>query len=558
MVDKEGVIDVRSNEIFAYINFNKPAEDRIPRSVQKDLDALHDKIDNDKTGINARIEAAEKANNPEAVAVLKQNRQLVYDQILNLIAKTKERLPEIKSDLKTYIVNTAIENTYESAKANGIYLDIQIKNLFDPNSEGPVFDPKFISQEAYDNLFGEKGYLTDIKRRADEGEFYVFSTDLIVYADNLKDPNGNPLPPVAGEIDFIFVDREGRKFIVDLKTGKVSKFLNYNTLGQKSYEKKIENTLQQVGYANLAQKRSGNEFQIAIFPLELNYESTGFITKAGKPSNPLLMLNQKPIGDSKAAPFVINLDKNMKFRKEDPENPGTFVDTTAMDFMEEFVTGPVDPNKKSKAKKATKQISQEEVDIVDDLMKKVEVNAIKTFSEAMNMFTQNLISKESFDMINVAVQAKLGNINEEVTYLPQVDQEYILISDIFGVQNDGIMIGEESMQLAKTGDIVTVNKVDETNNEIILRTPSGNIFSLKIEEMNDYIQSPETLAAINESEGDATKYEPTQTEIDFAAESIVNAEDLLRDADVLAELKKQAQSQSSAERDKDLFSNTNC
>ena len=536
----------------------KPAEDRIPRSVQKDLDALNDKIDNDETGLNARIEAAEKANNPEAVAVLKQNRQLVYDQITNLIAKTKEALPEIKSDLKNYIVNTAIENTYESAKANGNYLDKQIKNLFDPNSEGPVFDPKFITQEAYDSVFGEKGYLTDIKRRADEGEFYVFSTDLIVYADNIKDSEGNPLPPVAGEIDFIFVDREGRKFIVDLKTGKVSKFLNYNTIGQKSYEKKIENTLQQVGYANLAQKRSGNEFQIAIFPLELNYESTGFITKAGKPSNPLLMLNQKPIGDSKSEPFVINLDKNMKFRKEDPENPGTFVDTTAMDFMEEFVTGPVDASKKPKTKKATKQISQEEVDIVNDLMQKVEVNAIKTLSEAINMFTQNLISKESFDMINAAIQAKLGNINEEATYLPQVDQEYILISDIFGVMNDGIMIGEEVTDLAKTGDIVTVNKVDEINNEIILRTSSGNIFSLKIEEMNDYIQSPETLAAINESEGDAQKYEPTQTEIDFAAESIVNAEDLLRDADVLAELKKQAQSQSSKDRDDDLFSNTKC
>tara|TARA_R110000868_G_scaffold15720_1_gene71736 strand:+ start:10871 stop:17176 length:6306 start_codon:yes stop_codon:yes gene_type:complete len=558
MVDDGGVIDVRSNEIFAYINFNKPAEDRIPRSVQKDLDALNDKIDNDKNGLNARIEAAEKANNPEAVAVLKQNRQLVYDQITNLIAKTKEALPEIKSNLKNYIVNTAIENTYESAKANGNYLDKQIKNLFDPNSEGPVFDPKFITQEAYDSVFGEKGYLTDIKRRADEGEFYVFSTDLIVYADNIKDSEGNPLPPVAGEIDFIFVDREGRKFIVDLKTGKVSKFLNYNTIGQKSYEKKIENTLQQVGYANLAQKRSGNEFQIAIFPLELNYESTGFITKAGKPSNPLLMLNQKPIGDSKAEPFIINLDKNMKFRKEDPENPGTFVDTTAMDFMEEFVTGPVDTSKKPKGKKASKQISQEEVDIVNDLMQKVEVNAIKTLSEAMNMFTQNLISKESFDIINAAIQAKLGNINEEATYLPQTDQEYILISDIFGVQNDGIMIGEESMELAKTGDIVTVIKVDETNNEIILRTPSGNRFSLKIEEMNDYIQSPETLAAINESEGDAQKYDPTQTEIDFAAESIINAEDLLRDADVLAELKKQAQSQSSKDRDDDLFSNTNC
>ena len=102
------------------------------------------------------------------------------------------------------------------------------------------------------------------------------------------------------------------------------------------------------------------------------------------------------------------------------------------------------------------------------------------------------------------------------------------------------------------------SSTSQVNNEIILRTSSGNIFSLKIEEMNDYIQSPETLAAINESEGDAQKYEPTQTEIDFAAESIVNAEDLLRDADVLAELKKQAQSQSSAERDDELFSNTKC
>ena len=569
-IDKDGILELINAKYYAELDaleqapvrpvqkVSKPTEDRIPRSVQKDLDALHDKIDNDKNGINARIEAAEKANNAEAVAVLKQNRQLVYDQITNLIAKTKEALPEIKSNLKNYIVNTAIENTYETAKANGIYLDIQIKNLFDPNSEGPVFDSKFISQEAYDNLFGENGYLTDIKRRADEGEFYIFSTDLIVYGDNLKDPDGNPLPPVAGEIDFIFVDREGRKFIVDLKTGKIDKWVKYNIFNTFQYDKQIENTLQQVGYANLAQKRSGNEFQIAILPLELDYERTGYIDKAGAPSNPLLLLNQKPIGDSKSKPFVFNLNKDIKLQEKSTEKPGVFVENTATNFMEEYVTGPIDPNKKPKGKKAARQISQKEVDIVDDLMKKVEVNAIKTFSEAMNMFTQNLISKESFDIINAAVQAKLGNINEEASYLPQVDQEYILISDIFGVMNDGIMIGEEVTDLAKTGDIVTVNKVDEVNNEIILRTSSGNIFSLKIEEMNDYIQSPETLAAINESEGDAQKYEPTQTEIDFAAESIVNAEDLLRDASILAELKKQAQSQSSTERDDDLFSNTKC
>jgi hypothetical protein len=535
---------------------NKPAEDRIPRSVQKDIDALHDKIDNDKTGINARIEAAEKANNPEAVAVLKQNRQLVYDQILNLIAKTKESLPEIKSDLRSYIVNTAIENTYEEAKVYGNYLDKQIKDLFDPNSEGPKFDSKYISQEAFDNLFGEDGYLTNIKKRVDAGEFYVFSTDLIVYADNIKDPDGNMLPPVAGEIDFIFVDREGRKFIVDLKTGKVSKFLNYNTVGQKSYEKKIENTLQQVGYANLAQKKSGQEFQIAIFPLELNYEKTGYINRAGKPSNPKLFLKEKPLGDPKSEPFILNLDKNMMFQMKNPDKPGTFTPISAMDFMEKFVTGPVVAGKKSKTKTPPRSISQSEVDLVDDLLKEVEKgNAISAGFKAQNYFTQGQISKESLDIITKAASDKLNNIVEEGTYLPQIDQEYILISDIFGEKNDGIIVGDYT-QLAQTGDIVKVKKVDEANEEIILVTNNGDLFNVKLSEMNDYIVSPELLEA--EKMNTDPTYVPTQTEIDFTSESIVNVDEFLDSSELRNEATNEADNQSSDELDNDLFSNLKC
>ena len=221
--------------------------------------------------------------------------------------------------LKNYVINYAIENTYETAKANGIYLDNQFKAVFDPKSEGPKFDSKYITQEAYDNLFGENGYITSIKKRADAGEFYVFSTDLIVYTDKAKDPQGNPLPPVAGEIDFIFVDREGRKFIVDLKTGQVDKWLHYNTVDTDSYRKKLDNTLQQVGYANLSQMLSGDEFQIAIWPVELNYINTGYINRAGRPSDFRLMLNQKPIGDANSEPFVINIDKNTKFKLLNPE-----------------------------------------------------------------------------------------------------------------------------------------------------------------------------------------------------------------------------------------------
>ena len=520
----------------------------IPRSVQKQLDKLNDKIDK----LNEQIDEADTAGNKARGENLRMRRQELYDLLAETSKKGKESIPEIKSDLKTYIVNTAIENTYESSKANGIYLDNQFKAVFDPNSEGPKFDPKFISQEAYDNLFGEDGYITNIKKRADAGEFYVFSTDLIVYADNLKDANGNALPPVAGEIDFIFVDREGRKFIVDLKTGTVTKFLNYNTYGTKSYEKKIENTLQQVGYANLAQKKSGDEFQIAIFPLELGYTETGFINKAGKPSNPLLMLNEKPIGDSKSEPFIINLDKNMKFRKLDPENPGTFMDTTAMDFMEEFVTGPVTPGKKAKPK--AKPISQDEATIVDNIIQEINNgNTIKAGVEANNAKTQGLISDSSYKTIIDVLNNKMNTMLEQTSVLAAPGQKFITINDIFAEKFDGVISVETKVN---SGEIVTVEKVDDANQEIILVSNNGDKFTVKYDEMVDYIVTPEQLDDLAESK--EPTYQPTQAELDFAAESISNVDDFLNSSELRNEATDEADRQTPDDIDNDLFSNLKC
>jgi hypothetical protein len=531
----------------------QPVSDKqaqIPRSIQKELDALNDKIDK----LNEQIDEADDAGNKARGENLRMRRQELYDLLLETSNKGKESVPEIKSDLKNYVINYAVENTYETAKANGIYLDEQFKAVFDPKSEGPKFDSKYISQEAYDNLFGENGYITSIKKRADAGEFYVFSTDLIVYTDKAKDAQGNPLPPVAGEIDFIFVDREGRKFIVDLKTGQVEKWLNYNTVNTKSYDKKIDNTLQQVGYANLSQMLSGDEFQIAIWPVELNYRNTGFINKAGRPSNTTLMLNQKPIGDLNSEPFIINLDKNTKFKLLNPEGDGTEVYMTAMDYMEQYVTGPVTPGTKKKAKPKAQSIPQDESSIVNSIVDEIETgNVIKAGMDANIAKTQGQISDASYKYLIGLINDKMNTNLMESAVLAAPGQEFITINDIFAEKFDGAVSVETKVN---AGEVVTVETVDEANEEIILTSNNGDRFTVKFSEMNDYIVSPEQLEDL--SKPSAPTYQPTQEEIQFTSESIISVDDFLDSSELRNEATNEADNQTPDDIDNDLFSNLKC
>lgn len=529
---------------------SEPTETKTLRSVQKELDALNDKVDK----LNEQIEEADDAGNQTRAENLRMRRQELYDLLKETAERGKEAVPEIKSNLKNYVINYAIENAYETSKANGIYLDNQFKAVFDPKSAGPVFDSKYITQEAYDDLFGENGYITSIKKRADAGEFYVFSTDLIVYTDTAKDADGNPLPPVAGEIDFIFVDREGRKFIVDLKTGQTRKWMEYNKFNSWAYDKKIDNTLQQVGYANLSQRASGEEFQIAIWPVELNYEKTGYINRAGRPSDPTLMLNQKPIGDLNSEPFIINLDKNVQFEIISPEGGRTGNFMTAMDFMEQYVTGPVTPGKKGKVKPKGQAIPQDESSIVDAITNEIQNgNVIKAGMDANMAKTQGTISDASYKYLIGLINQRMNTVLQESAVLAAPGQQFITINDIFAERFDGIISVESKVE---AGEIATVESVDEANEEIILVTSNGDRFTVKFSEMNDYIVSPEQLD--DKTAPTQPKYEPTQTEIDFTTESMVNVDEFLENSNLRNQATNEADNQSSDEIDNDLFSNLKC
>ena len=95
------------------------------------------------------------------------------------------------------------------------------------------------------------------------------------------DENGNELPPVAGALDLIIVDKKGKKYIVDLKTAAPTKWSNYIKKSDSGfgYKKFFQNSMQQRTYANLYfNNTNGQEIETLILPIALTEDAeTGFI-----------------------------------------------------------------------------------------------------------------------------------------------------------------------------------------------------------------------------------------------------------------------------------------
>ena len=167
--------------------------------------------------------------------------------------------------------------------------------------------------------------------------------------------------------------------------------------------------------------------------------------------------------------------------------------------------------------------------------------------------TQGTISDASYKYIMGLINEKMNTSLMESAVLAAPGQQFITINDIFAEKFDGIVSVETKVN---AGEIVTVESVDEANEEIILNSSNGDRFTVKFNEMNDYIVSPEQLD--DKSAPAAPKYEPTQTEIDFTTESMVNVDEFLENSNLRNQATNEADNQSSDEIDNDLFSNLKC
>jgi len=169
------------------------------------------------------------------------------------------------------------------------YVDEQVKNLFDPEGT-PKFDETKITQEAYDNLFGDKGYLTKLKQRVDNGELFIVSQGLTVYDTKSK---------MASTIDLLVADANSNLTIVAVTPDSKS---NWDIFNKKDNPKsKIKQAaMLQTANANLLMSMLGTEAKIAVLPIEMSVSTTDDkILSANKPTSPTLL----------ATDFLIALNK---------------------------------------------------------------------------------------------------------------------------------------------------------------------------------------------------------------------------------------------------------
>jgi hypothetical protein len=524
-----------------------PEGTRLTQKVQKNISRLEDEV----KAIDAKLASVK---DKEREALLKRQKaaleKAIKDEQSGTYSEKFEMSPE---NLKAFISNTVKENAYQESRDGGDLIDPMLKEYLDTESSTkPEFNPDAMTKEAYDALFDEEtGYLTRFKKMADEGEIFIFTKNLYVSSNNLVDADGNKLPPVAGEIDMIIVDRKGNKFIVDLKTGKTDKWMNYKVLNSRSYEKQLENTLQQTGYANLAQNMSGYEFGIKIFPLEVAYDRNGKMITAGKPSNPVLFSDEEVVGDEGTEPYTITLNKDNVITAKNPTTNAYEVISIA-NLMQRLVPNlKVKPKTTGKAKPVNKMIPEEERGFVDNFVRELEEEA--GFENITNMLTKldeakPRLSYESYNMLKALIDSKAMQMFEEGS---DID---IKIGEIY------IFTQPFKSQKIPEGYRVIVNSFNpETGIVELSRVGPGRkkSFEMDIKEFSNMTLSEEM---VNQEPKSQEQYEPTDTELEHIGDSLSVTGSELSDFEQLAKWNEEASSDdiSPDQLKNDFFTNFKC
>lgn len=512
-----------------------PKGTRLSKKVQKNISNLEEQL----SSINSKI-SAEK-NKTRLDSLNRQKAQLEQAIENEKTGAYDEPFDLTSENVRNFVLNTVKENAFEESRDAGNIIDPMLKDYLDmETSIKPKFDATKMSKEAYDALFdNETGYLTKLKKMADAGDIYIFTKNLIVHANDLVDAEGNKLPPVAGEIDMIIVDKTGKKHIVDLKTGKITKWLNYKTQGTPSYKKQLENTLQQTGYANLVENMSNEKLDIMILPIEIEFNSTGFITRAGVPTNPSIFAGEKPLGGKETEPFTIKLDKGNIIQVKNQEtgvNENISIDT----FMQRLI--PVSGKKSSQIKTSPSpsiNIPEEEKDFVNSFMSKL-ANAGQTKTENEDAFD------DVFELYDELDKAKPRLSKESYNMLKkQLDIRSSLLFDKTGdvvLKLGEIYIFTEPVKANKVpeGYRVKIDSFDPIEGTVtVSRVGPGRTksFTMDINDFNKVAMSEED---INNLPKEAEIYNPTQEEIELLTQSMTNTNDQLSDYEQLAKWEDEA------------------
>ena len=197
-----------------------------------------------------------------------------YDAELAALEETTKANAKPKSTAKRKVTLNEVlalvsEKAYENKGITNTYVNAQIRNFL--SGVEVEKNPEMIDDNAFDALFGTDSILSSLKEQIDNG-------DLIAIPNNIKlydEASG-----IAGEIDLLFIDREGKVFIVDIRTGKKDDWDNYDE-PTNNLSPKQSHALELTAYKNMLYNMYGIEASIGILPIEVTTNSeTGQVLTA--------------------------------------------------------------------------------------------------------------------------------------------------------------------------------------------------------------------------------------------------------------------------------------
>ena len=215
---------------------------------------------------------------------------------------------ELTKDFSRENVIAVIQRAaYQEAADVGNMLDVLIKDFL--TREGLQFKkivkPEKMSQNAFDNLFGDRGIITNFRDGVIDGKYMIVSASDMLFDKSLFE-NG-----LVGETDLIAISAEGKFSIIDVKAllgkswksiiaennleelktklnneGKTEAEINSNAdvvklKDSSKYSKKLYFRIQQSIYRNLFYNMTGiMPERISLLPIEVNYDREGNLLSA--------------------------------------------------------------------------------------------------------------------------------------------------------------------------------------------------------------------------------------------------------------------------------------
>jgi hypothetical protein len=140
----------------------------------------------------------------------------------------------------------------------------------------------FMSEKAFNTLFGPGGIVSSIRSKMIDGEFVLFPENLLVFDKTLG---------ITGEIDLLAVNTKGEVMIIDIKTSK-----NWDSYKKPNNYKNISHRAQLSIYSTLFYNMTGiKPTELKILPLQIDVNVDGYVKEIGKAMVDVLDKDGKPI-----------------------------------------------------------------------------------------------------------------------------------------------------------------------------------------------------------------------------------------------------------------------